>query len=219
MIKIIIFDLDGLLIDSQPLQYKAYNKVFSKYGYPISQKEWKNEWIHNSISCKKWIQKNNLPLDFTKIRSEKKKIYEQLILTDLELKDGANNAINVLSDEYKICIASASMKSSIDIISEKFDFTSRFQEIISDQEAHIEKAKPFPDVFLHVAKIMKVLPEECLVIEDSVAGLKAAKSANMKCIICPDSFCKIELSEFKNADKLIKNLHEIDVKLIQQLSK
>jgi beta-phosphoglucomutase-like phosphatase (HAD superfamily) len=115
MIKVIIFDLDGLLIDSQPLQYKAYNQIFSKYGFPITKKEWQDDWIHNSISCKKWIKKKNLPLDFEKVRAEKKRLYEKLILTDLELKSGANNAINSLLAEYRLCIASASMKSSIDI--------------------------------------------------------------------------------------------------------
>jgi beta-phosphoglucomutase-like phosphatase (HAD superfamily) len=66
---------------------------------------------------------------------------------------------------------------------------------------------------------MEVLPEECLVIEDSVAGLRAAKSAKMKCIICPDSFCNIELLDFKNADKIVESLNEIDIKMIYQLNK
>jgi len=217
MIKAVIFDLDGLLIDSQPLQYKAYSQVFLKYGFPISKQEWEDEWIHNSISCNGWVQKNNLPLDFEKMRSEKKKIYERLVLTDLKLKDGANNAINRLLIEYPLCIASASRKSSIDVISNKFDFSSRFQKIISDKESHIDRPKPYPDIFLYVAKVMKILPEECLVIEDSVAGLKAARSANMKCVVCPDSFCKIELSEFKDADRVIKSLNELDVNLAYQL--
>lgn len=56
MIKAIIFDLDGLLVDSQPLQYKAYNQVFSSYGYPLSENDW-FQWIHQSLSPKEWIEK------------------------------------------------------------------------------------------------------------------------------------------------------------------
>ncbi|MBU0766712.1 HAD family phosphatase [Patescibacteria group bacterium] len=219
MIKVVIFDLDGLLIDSQPLQYKAYNRVFSEYGFPISKEEWIDEWINNSISCREWIHKMNLPLDFAKVRAEKQKVYEEFIPTDLELKPGAMNAINLLFVEYKLCIASASMKPSIEVISKKFGFEAFFDQIISDQESHVVRQKPFPDVFQCVAKEMEVAPEECLVIEDSVAGLEAAKSANMKCIICPDSFCEFESSEFEDADKIIKSLNEIDLDMIHELDK
>jgi len=217
MIKVVIFDLDGLLINSQLLQHKAYNQVFSKYGYPITKKEWEDEWIQNSICCKDWIKKNNLPLNFEKLRAEKKEIYEKLILTDMELKPGANNAIDALSKEYQLCIASGSVKSSIDVNSKKFDFDSRFKLIVADEEAHIKNPKPHPDVFQYVAKKMKVEPNECAVIEDSKAGLKAAKSAKMKCIICPDTFCDIQLSEFDDADKIVKTLNEIDVRMINEL--
>jgi len=58
---------------------------------------------------------------------------------------------------------------------------------------------------------MKVKPEECLVLEDSVAGLKAAKSAGMKCIVCPDKFSKIDIKEFKTADKIVKSLKDVNL--------
>lgn len=218
MIKVIIFDLDGLLIDSQPLQYDAYNQVFSKYGYPITKKEWLDDWIHNSISAKGWIEKKDLPLNHKKIRAEKKEIYNDLILSKMKLKPGAEKLIDLLSDNFPLCIASASMKVSIDIIADKFNFTSRFNKIVSDQEVHIEKSKPFPDVFLHMAEVMKVRPEECLVIEDSIAGLKAAKAAGMKCIVCPDTFSRIPLSDFKGADKIVKSLNNISLSMIDEIS-
>lgn len=216
-IKVIIFDLDGLLIDSQPLQYQSYNSVFSSYGYPITKKDWEQEWVHNSISCKDWVQKNNIPLNYVDLRTEKQKIYKKLIVSDLKLKKGANYAISLLMKHYKLCIASASQKTLIDVVADKFNFNSRFNNIVSDQESQIKRGKPFPDVFLYVAKQMQVLPEECLVIEDSVAGLKAAKSANMKCIICPDDFCEFELSNFSNANRIINNLGEISLELIENL--
>lgn len=219
MIKLIIFDLDGVLIDSQPLQYEAYNKVFSKYGFPISEEEWEEDWIHGSISCEGWIKKKGLPLDFAKMRAEKKEIYEKLIVTDLKLKSGVNEAINLLSDNYLLCIASASRKSAIDAIDKRFGFSKKFQKITSDQETNIKRPKPYPDVFLHVADAMGVLPEECLVIEDSVAGLQAAKSAGMRCIVCPDSFCKTDPSEFKDADKIVNSLRDINLETIYQLEK
>jgi HAD superfamily hydrolase (TIGR01509 family) len=212
MIKLIIFDLDGLLIDSQPLQYKAYNQVFSKYGFPLTKNDWK-EWIQNSYNPKEWIQKNNLPLEEDTIRAEKKKIYDKLIREELKLKPGAENLINKLYGKYKLCIASSSRIESIKLVVNKFNLESKFEKLISDTK--MARRKPNPDVFLKAAKIMNIYPEECIVIEDSLAGLKAAKSAKMKCIICPDSFWKTDQSKFKPADKIVKTLNEVNEKMIE----
>lgn len=211
MIKVIIFDLDGLLVNSQPLQYKAYNHVFSKYGYPLSSDEWE-EWIQNSYSANAWIKKHNLPLNPEKIRAEKKEIYDQLIATELNLMPGARKAIRLLSKKYRLCIASSSRIESVKAILQKFNLDSNFEKVLSDTE--MEKGKPHPHIFLKMAKLMQVSPQECCVIEDSSAGLKAAKSAGMKCIVCPDKFIKKQCSEYQNADKMVNSLEEINTQNI-----
>jgi len=215
MIKVIIFDLDGLLVDSLPLLYKAYNQVFTKYGCPLSLKDWR-EWINGSLKPKIWIQKNKLPVKEDEIRTEKKKIYEKLIRDELQLKSGALNLINNLYGKYRLCIASASRIESVKLAVNKFKLKSKFEKLISDTE--MTKGKPHPDIFLKTAEIMKVNPDECLVIEDSIAGLKAAKAAGMICIICPDKFSDVKPAEFKGADKIVKNLDEVDLKMIKDLS-
>lgn len=215
MIKVVIFDLDGLLIDSQPLQHKAYNQVFSKYGFPLTIKNWR-EWIQNSYNAKIWIQKNRLPLDADKIRAEKKKIYERLMRDGLKLKPGALNLINKLHGRFKLYIASSSRIESIRSALDKFKLISKFEKLVSDQE--LDKGKPHPDIFLKTAGLAHVHPRECLVIEDSMAGLKAAKTAKMKCIICPDTFCGIDPQEFQNADKIVHNLSEITIDAINNLN-
>ncbi len=214
MIKVIIFDLDGLLIDSQPLQYKAYNQVFSKYGFPLTLDNW-HEWIHNSYSAKIWIQKNKLPLEAETIRVEKKKIYDKLIHDELELKPGAWNLINKLYGKFRLCIASSSRIESIELILRKFTLESKFENLVSDTE--MIKGKPYPDIFLKTAESMNAKAEECVVIEDSIAGLKAAKAAKMICIVCPDSFSDMKPSEFKGADKIVNNLDEITYEMIENL--
>ncbi|MFA4815432.1 MAG: HAD family phosphatase [Candidatus Gracilibacteria bacterium] len=215
MIKVIIFDLDGLLIDSQPLQYKAYNQVFSKHGFPLSLDDWR-EWIHNSYRTNQWIQKNHLPLNVDLVRAEKKKIYDKLVRNELKLKPGALSLINNLYGSFRLCIASSSRLESIELVLEKFGLKSKFEKLVSDTE--MIKGKPYPDIFLKTAEIMRARPEECLVIEDSVAGLKAAKAAGIKCVICPDSFGAIEPVKFKGAYKIVKNLNEITSEMLENIS-
>lgn len=214
MIKVIIFDLDGLLIDSQPLQYRAYNHVFSKYGSPISIEEW-HEWIMNSYSTDYWIKRNNLKLDPEAIREEKQELYKGWVKDELNLKPGARYVIDLLFKKYKLCVASASRIDSIELILDKFNFISKFKKLLSDH--NVTNRKPYPDIFLKAAVDMNAKPKECIVIEDSVAGLKAAKAAGMKCIICRDSFSNFPLSFFEGADKIVGSLEGITFETIEEL--
>lgn len=214
MFKVIIFDLDGLLVDSQPLQYQAYHQVFSNHGFPLTQVDWQ-EWIDHSYSVQQWIQKNDLPLDGDSLRAEKKNIYDQLIRDELQLKPGVRELIDELHGKFRLCIASSSRLESIELIVDKFGLQPKFEQLISDTE--IVNGKPHPDIFLKTAEAMQVKPADCLVIEDSIAGLKAAKAANMLCIICPDSFGKLEPVEFKGADKIVNHLGEITSEMIDDL--
>jgi len=213
MIKTIIFDLDGLLVDSLPLMYKAYNQVFTKYGHPISKESWIAH-IQGSGKIPEFMKKNGIPGDPEVIREEKKVIYENLINNELELKPGARELVGLLSQDYDLCVASASRMESIRQYLAKFNLTHKFKAVISDYG--VKQHKPAPDVFLAAAKEMNALPSECMVIEDSFAGLKAAKAANMKCIICPDSYCEIDKTRFVEADAIVDSLAEVTSKMIQE---
>ncbi len=215
MIKLIIFDLDGLLVDSQSLQYEAYGKVFSQYGEPISRQDWIDHWIHGPGGPKAWIENRNLDLDYQKIRAEKKVIYEDLIQSKMKLKPGAKELVNLLYKKFPLVVASASRIESIELSLERFNLKDKFEHLISDID--MERGKPHPDVFLHAAKIMKVEPEDCLVFEDSSAGLQAAKSAGMKCIVCPDNFEDSNIGRYGAADKIVKQLNEVNLDTIKSL--
>jgi len=216
MIKVIIFDLDGLLVDSQPLQYQAYHQVFTNHGFPLTPADWQ-EWIDHSYSAQQWIQKNNLSLAADSLRAEKKTIYEQLIRDELKLKPGAKTLVNTLYGQYRLCLASSSRLESIELIIDKFDLRPKFEHLISDTE--MVNGKPHPDIFLKTAQVMQVEPVDCLVIEDSLAGLRAAKAADMACIICPDTFSNLEPAKFTGAAAVVRHLDEITFTLINSLGK
>lgn len=214
MIKLIIFDLDGLLVDSQPLQYRAYNQVFTKYGHPLSKDDWEM-WINKSYSAKKWIEEHGLSLDHEIIRAEKKEIFDRLIEEELKPKEGAQELVELLSKNYPLGLASASRMESIESCLNKFNLTDKFQIIESD--VGTDRPKPYPDIYLKVAEKMHQEPSVCLVIEDSLAGFKAAKSAGMKCAICPDTFCNAPVADFEEADVIVKILSEITLEMIETL--
>lgn len=206
-IRLIIFDLDGTLINSQPLQYEAFNTLFSQAGYPITLDEWIKYWIHESCTAQKWIQMKNLNLDYKKIILQKRKLYKKLVQEKLELKPGALELIQKFHLKCPLCIASATYITAIKDIVKKFDIEKYFSKLISDID--VKNRKPAPDVFLKTAELMDTNPRNCLVIEDSLAGLKAAKAAHMECIICPDTFTQTPHSEFIGADLIVNSLEEL----------
>ncbi len=216
MIEVIIFDLDGLLVDSQPLQYKSIKQTFLENGYTLTKEDWYH-WIHNGRGFKEQIVKSGLLLEVENLRARKKEIYDELIKKQLNLKPGASNLIDLLSGKFRLAVASSSRIESIKLSINKFGLEPKFEHLISDENLH--KRKPDPEVFLHVAKIMKVKSGSCLVLEDSVAGLQAAKSAGMKCIICPDKFINLDNRFYTNANKIVGTLEEINLETIREIEK
>jgi hypothetical protein len=100
VIEVVIFDLDGLLIDSQPLHFKTYNQVFSEYGYPISRDDWQLI-VTQSYSIRRWIEEHKLPLDPEFIRNRKKEIYEFTIKEFKEAIQSLNKVeMQVVSNNY-----------------------------------------------------------------------------------------------------------------------
>jgi len=215
MIKVIIFDMDGTLVDSTALQYKAFKIVFTNHGFSMNEDDW-HEWILNSYNTKSYIEKKGLDLDSETIRAEKHKLYLELVKNELQLKPGARKVVMDLSKKYRLAVASASRMDTVKPVIQKFELEPYFEKLVSDFD--IGKRKPHPDVFLHVAEEMGVKAEECIVLEDSPAGLKAAKAAGMICIICPDTFSRFPRESFKDADKIIESLKDISLETIEEIA-
>jgi beta-phosphoglucomutase-like phosphatase (HAD superfamily) len=123
--------------------------------------------------------------------------------------------VNKLWKKYPLAIASASRIESIKLCLKKFNLYKKFKVLCAEENSM--RGKPFPDIFLKTAELLHVKPEECLVFEDSIAGLTAAKSANMKCIVCPDKFCPLDIKNFKKADKIVNSLKDVTIKMINVL--
>ena len=116
--------------------------------------------------------------------------------------------IKKLSD-YKLALASSSPRELIDIFLDKSQLHDIFDFVISGEE--VKNSKPNPEIFLKCSQYFNIKPEECLVIEDSVTGVQAAKSANMKCIAIVTSHKKEELSK---ADLVLDDLSNLDLNII-----
>lgn len=214
--KAVIFDMDGVIIDSEPLHHEVNKKIFNKLGINVSDEEYQS-FIGTSNTYMWTILKEKHGL------TESIDELNQLQLT--ENIDYLNNhqenpipgilALLNLFKEYglKIALASSSPIEYIKKVLENLGLEAYFDITISGES--FERGKPYPDIFLHTAKVLGVNPEECVVIEDSQNGVKAARNAGMKIVGYQNvNSGNQDLSE---ADMVVNSLEKIGIEVFKEL--
>ena len=214
MIKAVIFDMDGVIVDSEPINYEVIRITFEKAGVKISKKEFIEEWIVKGTGSREAIKRHNIKMSFEDLQKIKKKIYLDILKRKVKLKPNAKRTIINLHKKYKLALASQGHRYNVDIIVKKFKLRKFFQAIIGKQ--NVNKGKPNPEIFLKASKELKVKPEECLVIEDTEKGIIAAKRAGMVCIAVPATWTK-KYNDFSKADLAVNLLGEITIDVIKNL--
>ena len=210
MLKAVIFDMDGVLIDSEPLHYEA-NRILLLNKFNIELKyEYYKQFIGSTVKYLWEKMKNDFGIDgYTaeELKLMADEIKEELIDTDgYEQIEGVAEFVCGLSDHYKLAVASSSYLKNIKRNMDNLGITDEFEQIVSGTE--VENPKPSPDIFLEAAKRLGVKPCECLVIEDSKNGVLAAKNAGMACLgfINPNSGNQ----DLSKADYLFESYEGID---------
>ncbi len=175
---LVIFDCDGVLVDSEPLANQVYVHMLGEYGYQVNTEEYQREFSGAAITQRLAVTSKKLnwapPTDFLPI------FHERLAaLTTKELKPvaGIHSLIDSLS--VPICIASNGTRSEIILRLKIAQLTEKFGDAIFSG-LEVAHPKPAPDVFLAAANSFNIPPSRCIVIEDSVLGVTAAIRAGMK---------------------------------------
>jgi HAD superfamily hydrolase (TIGR01509 family) len=209
MAKAVIFDWDGTLADTRKAVVQSFQTVLTEAGCRVS-----DEFIARrmGIGTKKTIieafRECHMRLDVStleKLADEKVRI--QAGLADIvSLFDGAAELLEALQDKTKIALATMSSRKVVDKLLPAKRITAYFDVVVSADE--VAYPKPDPEVFLIAAKKLRVTPEDCVVVEDSVFGVRAAKAANMKCVAVPSgAYSKEELKQ-EQPDLMIDSLLE-----------
>jgi len=181
-IHAVIFDMDGVLVDSEFLHIKAEKKTFSPYGIELSKEEI-NTYMGMGVKMmlKSLIQKYSLPLTGEALFRIHEKNLSEIFQEELEMMPGAMEIISYLKNrKIKLALASSSSLYLINLILQKMHLKSIFDVVLSGEE--VANGKPFPDIFIKTAELLNVQPDRCVVIEDSKNGVTAAKNAGMLCI-------------------------------------
>lgn len=186
-IEAVIFDMDGLLFDTEKIGFRVWKATCEKYGYTMDKEMFFSIIARNARDIKQiMIKKFGENFDFEKLHKEKSDMAVEIINSEgVELKKGAVELIDFLVEkDYKIALATSSRRERAFSLLEKVNMIDKFTYVICGDE--VEKSKPDPDIFLKVAKKLGVKPEKCMVLEDSEPGVRAAVAAGMIAINVPD---------------------------------
>ena len=184
MIKAIIFDMDGVLVDSEPFHIEIENRQFEMNRLTISDEEHhKYVGVTAEVMWREIEKRHSLfiPVEELIAQNKAESIRYFAELVEIPVMPGLVDLLEKLrSKKIPLAVASSSFPEIIQLVLEKTGLSKYFEVIVSSQEAG--KSKPEPDVFLLAAKRMGINPEDCLVVEDSANGIKAANAAKMSCI-------------------------------------
>lgn len=202
MIKGVIFDMDGVLIESEAIYMESEKEFFKELGLEFTKEErekytgipvdeiWKE--IDKDYELKTKYSVNEL------IEKHIEIFYQGLKENDIQLMQGVEDWFKKLQENnYKMIIASSSFPKIVNYVYQKFNLAKYMEGFVNVN--NIKNGKPDPEIFLKAAEQLALKPEECIVIEDSMNGVIAAKKANMKCVA------------FNNREDAMQNLEKADL--------
>ena len=212
-IRAVIFDMDGVIVDSEPLWFEAYQKVCGEYGFAFNE-ELDRLVKGKSNGVKLLTVALNIPDKYKEFEGRVLKVYEGLFHRKAELMPGALDLLGKLKGKYRLALATSAGKKRLSSHLGKFRSLEPFFDVLTSG-GEVKRSKPHPDIFLKTAKKLNVGPEECLVVEDAEAGVAAAKAAGMKVVgLKPHHVTSQDLSK---ADKIVSSLSEITVPILLNL--
>ncbi|MGD9116643.1 MAG: HAD family phosphatase [Dehalococcoidia bacterium] len=215
-LKAVIWDMDGVLADTASFHFGAWRETFSRRGIAFSNEDFMRGFgIRNDAIIRNMLGTETTQDAIDTIAKEKEATFRRLIGGQVKPLPGVPGLLGQLHDKgIKMAIASSTVLDNIRLIVASLDIEKYFDAVVTGHD--VTRGKPHPQVFLKAAQRLETPPRNCLVFEDAVAGVQAAKRAGMRCVAVTTSHPRESLGE---ADLIVDSLEEVTVVDLEKLLK
>lgn len=217
MLKAVLFDMDGVIVDTEPLHYKAYHLMFDEFSLDISDELYESFTGQSTKNiCTRIVNHFNLAENPLKLELSKRQHFNHLFDHDpsLQLLDGV---FEIIEDYHRnkvtLVLASSASRSTIDRVFNRFDLDRFF--VAKHSGAELKSSKPHPEIFINAAASSGYNANQCMVIEDSTNGIKAAKAAGIFCVGYNSHHSKNQ--DYSMADLVVNNFQELKFNAVKNL--
>jgi beta-phosphoglucomutase family hydrolase len=212
--KAVIWDMDGVIADTAPYHLQAWQEVFRRRGVRYTEDDFKRNFGKRNDSIIRSVLGSRVPLaEMEAIAAEKEELFRRWAASRIRPLHGAIELMQALREHgFAQAMGSSAPLENIELVTRRLGIAGFFRVIVSGRE--VTEGKPSPQVFLRAAERLGARPEDCVVIEDAVAGVSAAKRAGMSCIAVTSTNSRDKLS---GADLIVDTLEEVTVAGLESL--
>ena len=197
-IKAVLWDNDGVLVDTEPLYYEANRQVFEELGHELTVPAYRHQSLKLGKSVFALLDEVLDPQAEQPLRKKRNQIYSKLLETRLRVFPGAAETLEQLAGrKWPMAVVTSSLRDHFETIHRQTGLLRHFSFVLAGEDC--PQHKPHPAPYLTAAERLGVDPRECLVVEDTERGLQAALAAEMRCVVIPHSLTQADTFEGAHA--------------------
>jgi len=215
MLRALLLDFDGTLVDTERLQWRSYQHALAPFGVPMGIEEYRRHFIR-SAGGSEWVcRRYALPLAPTELRERKAAAYGALIPGSVRPCAGAETMVRALAGRRRLAVVTNSVRAEVDVILEHLGWNQTFTAVIARED--YARAKPAPDAYLAAAERLGCTASECVVVEDTERGARAGLAARMLVVAVPSELTHD--NDFSGCVRRLGGLAEITDALLDEIER
>jgi len=224
MLRAVIFDFNGIIVDDEPIHFELFQKVFAEEGIALTEAAYYARYLgfDDRGAFVAGFQDNNQPLNDAKLADlvERKAVYyREAIRNRVTIFPGVKSLVADLARSLPLAVASGALRNEIETILTTAGLINQFKAIVSAED--VNRGKPEPEIFLKALAALNqhnngkaIAAADCIVIEDSKEGVRGARRAGMKVLAVTNSHPAELLNE---ATAVVKSLEDVDQRALQNI--
>ena len=204
MIRAILWDNDGVLVDTEGLYFQAGHEVLATQGVKLTHKDFAEQSLQKGLSVFDFLPDQNAEL-IEELRLKRNARYSALLAQGVQILDGVAETLETFYGRVQMGIVTGSRRDHFDIVHAKTDLLPFFDFVLARED--YEEAKPHPDAYLTAMRLHGLQPDDCVVVEDSERGCVAAVAAGLRVLAVPNALSKY--GDFSSAYKILNSVRDV----------